>query len=131
MSIFTTDVKWKPINAQACRVLWKAPWWAHHNEITKEAEKVFPKHEWELHANLFNGPPIKGIQGQETIDRRGVRVRFKLESKEGVITGHYRRSGNGHAKLQQWWVMLEDGGITTLTWGVNKKAIRYEVLNQP
>ena len=116
--------KRKPINKQAARAIWRAPWWAHLNEAPKQAQKLIPSHEWELHADLFRPPPEK-----DSADRRGVHVKFFLGNERGVVTGFHRRQKTGGKNQYYWWVMLMDGTITTLCWNLGKKCCRYEIDN--
>ena len=113
----------KPISRQAARAIWRAPWWAHLNEAPKQARKAIPVHELELCADLFRPPPELN-----SIDRRGLHVRFFNGGERGVITGFHRRQKTGGKNEYYWWVMREDGTITTLCWRLGKKGCRYELI---
>lgn len=124
-----------PINRQAARMLQRAPWWAHYNEITKSAEKVIPAHEWELHADLFLPPPQGG--SQPPIDRRGTRIRFNDGNVSAVITGHQRTKercrsdGEKKGKIHYWWTVSDDGAVSTVKWGPSaQNAKKFQVLIQ-
>ena len=111
-----------PVNQQAARILQRAPWWAHHHEITKQVERIMPPHEWSLHADLFLPPPRSGSQDPK--DRRGTRIKFINPPIEAVITGHQRtkercraKDGSKVGKIHYWWAIADDGVITTVKWG--------------
>ncbi len=114
----------KPVSRQAARAIWKAPWWAHLNEVNQQAKRVIPAHEWTLFADLFAPPPEAN-----SIDRRGLHVKF-FNGNRGVITGFHRRKKTGGNNHYYWWVILEDGHITTIRWAsVGANSRRFELVS--
>jgi hypothetical protein len=91
----------EPIDRQASKMFWKAPWWAQYPEPAKRAIlEVKNDVSWEAFVNYINPPPNKGRpEGNKLKDRRGETVQDKLGFVAKII-GYSRSCPPGEVQVR-------------------------------
>jgi hypothetical protein len=138
-----------PVDKQASKVLWKAPWWALYPEPAKMAiREVEKKHSWEAWIDFTKAPPVKN-GGTQITDLRGKKFsvdlfkktpigREKVGEVEATIVGYSRISKNptGTSRSQCWWakigkeiVEIWRGSNSQKSWRLTKAEDDSELMN--
>jgi hypothetical protein len=117
-----------PVNLDAARVLWRAPWWAKvsipDRPLVESAALNFKAEDF---VNVTMGPP------ESVEDKRGTRIVW-FSGTWGTITGFcqirpYFHNGISNSKFfgkrqkilirkhRFWWALSDRGYITQVRWG--------------
>ena len=109
------DIRWKPVNLIAAKLLWKAPWWAKYPEPAKAVIVKLPlAAEWSAWVDFTKSAPIRkrppwdSRPHPQITERRGHILRWR-DGTEAMVIGYadeVARVINTRKYLEKppWWV---------------------------
>ena len=117
----------RPVNMQAAKIFWKAPWWAKLPPEDKE-EMIHTVTKLENLVDVYQPPPQRpGGRHNQIPDLRGTKVRHKKQGIVALVLGYaYAKASHltrGDQKRELWWT---GNGWATATTKGNLKHVNEQ-----